>query len=181
MSEDATQGQAVNEPAVNPDDKREPVDAIPYARFREVNEKYKQAIAEIERIKAEQEKIRQKELEEQGKYKELLAETQAKFEAVSQKAKQWEEYQASRRKALLEKLPEEDRELYDELSLEKLEKVVEKVTFKQNVPRTSKGSPMGAVEGFNTLADAAGAYSKGEIDKQTYEKIKSGFLQRPRA
>ncbi len=167
---------AVNDPAVKQDEKKT-VDSIPYARFKEVNDELKAARDKLDELKEAQKKARAKKMEEDGKLKELLKEKEQEIEQLQVKSTAWDSYQADRRQTLLGKLPEEDRELYDELSLIKLEKVVEKLSTNK-VPRVSGGSPMGRVKGYDAPADAAIAYAKGEIDKPAFQKIREAFRQK---
>ena len=76
----------------------------------------REKLAEFE---AAQEAARQKQLEEQCKFKELAAEVQAKhdalqkeYEAAQERLKAIDEANEAERKALLEKLPKEKQEIY---------------------------------------------------------------------
>ena len=145
--------------------------SIPYSRFKEVNEAKKtleKQLADIEaKIKAESEK----KLEEEGKFKELNEKLAKERDVYKVQAEQWNQYQEVRRKALIEKIPEEDREIYDELSLSKLEKAVEK--FNKNV-KVNVASP-GGVGKYKTYADIATAFNRGELSREQYKEERKKF------
>jgi len=112
-----------------PDEKvevKEDDNSIPYYRFKEVNESLKDARNEISKLMEKQESERKAELEKQGEYKTLLDETKAELEKITAKANAWNDYESNRRESLLSKLPEDDREIYGSLSLEKLEQHIDR-------------------------------------------------------
>ena len=84
-------------------------DGIPKARFDEVNNKYKDMTtqnqelqAQLDKIKADQEATRQKQLEKQGEYKTLLDEANLKLEKAQTDVKAWSEYKTNKRNTLME-------------------------------------------------------------------------------
>lgn len=132
------------------------------------------AVTELEGIKAEAIKTRQeakererKALEEQGQYKTVaemqadeikkLKERQAELEKsmsdvedTKKQAEQWKAYQDQRRKALLEMLPEGNREKFQNAPLELLEETVTLVTGDSNIGTFKGGgshSGAGGTEG----------------------------------
>jgi hypothetical protein len=118
--------------------------AIPYARFKEVNDRLKESETKLNGLIDSQEVAKRSELEKQGEYKQLLTEAETKIESLSNKAKAWDEYQTNRREALLSKLPEEDRSIYEGLPLDKLEAHTEKlkinnVDVNRSNPSQTKG------------------------------------------
>ena len=106
--------------------KPEKPETIPYARFEEINTKRKDAELKLEKFKEDQKKVNDKKLEEDGKVKELWETEKTEHAKTKIKADEWDKYEKERKEALLGKIPEKDREIYEELSLIKLEKVVEK-------------------------------------------------------
>jgi len=168
--------QPNDDPVVNPDpvveDVNKPVDSIPYSRFKEVNDALKSANEALAEMKKSQEKVRTKELEEKEEWKTLADERQAKIDELNAKATEWDEFQANRRKALIEKLPEDDREVYGVLPLDKLEIHVEKIT-NNNVPGVSTSPPAndGEFGGYESYADWAANDPKG-YKKATQKKRK---------
>ena len=108
---------------------------VPKARFKEVISRAQTAEAKLKELEAEREAQRMKDLEEQNRYKELNAELVQKnreltelLDPLKQKADQYDSYTESRRALLLEKIPEDDRDIYEGIPLEKLEKAASRVT-----------------------------------------------------
>ena len=148
-------------------------DGIPKTRFDEVNNKYKDMTtqnqelqAQLDKIKADQEAARQKQLEKQGEYKTLLDEANAKLEKSSVVVKEYEEYKTNKRTSLMEKLTEDtDKSIADGLSLDKLELYVNKVTKNSSVPtntsRPASGQPTGDFGGYDSIQEYAMKDPKG--------------------
>ena len=74
------------------------------------------------------EEARKKKLAENGKYEELIAEMKTENDALRKKSEYWDEYETREKTELLEKLPEEDREDFSNLSLGQIKKVVGRLT-----------------------------------------------------
>lgn len=164
--------------SVNQDDKKTS-DAIPYARFKEVNDSYNELKAEVAKMRDAQEKARKADLERKQEFESLYNEQKSELERYQEKATAWDSYQADRRDVLLSKLPEEDRELYEELSLTKLEKVVEKNVKHPFVPDTdSSSAPRGGVQGYSSPKEVIEAYRKGEITNAQAQAINAEFRKR---
>ena len=120
-------------------DKTKP-DPVPYKRFEEINTRMKTAETALDKLKGETADIAVKEKEKQGEFEELYTTEKKEHAETKKKADKWTEYEKERRKALLGKIPEKHRELYEELSLIKLEKVVENYS-KDGVPGVTNESP----------------------------------------
>ncbi|MFQ6610707.1 MAG: hypothetical protein ACE5D7_07905 [Fidelibacterota bacterium] len=141
MSEEQVKDQDVKSDPVE-DDVKKPVDSIPYSRFKEVNESLKAANAKLEEMAKKDEERRQKEINAIEDAKAEIANLATQRDELKAKAEEWENYQESRRQALMEKIPEDERELFDGFSdLAKLEKIVEKQFDKPrvNVDTSSPG------------------------------------------
>lgn len=72
---------------------------------------------------------------EEGKTKELLAQREAELAEARREAEEAKQYKAAKREALLSKLSDDDKEFVDGMSLDKLERFVEKQS--QNKPQQS--------------------------------------------
>lgn len=107
---------------------------------RDAAKKKAQAKEEAEKAALEAKMI------EEGKTKELLAQREAELAEAKKKASEFDQYKAQKREGLLSKLSDDDKEIAAELSLEKLEKFVEKQSQKsqqqtQETPKYKPGSP----------------------------------------
>ena len=84
MADETNPAQAGESSAGTQNTDSTPQQAIPYARFQEVNEARKRAEAEVERIKSETAAAQDKALKEQGKYRELYEKVMAELEVERQ-------------------------------------------------------------------------------------------------
>ena len=104
----------------------------------------------IPKSKVDQKKITDKKLEEDGEHAILWKDEKEANEKTKIKADQWDVYKTDRKKVLMDKIPEKDRELYEELPLVKLEKVVGKYSkdgiLGVNVEDASRHTDMTAEE-----------------------------------
>ena len=141
-------------------------DGIPKSRFDEVNtqkNEYKtqnqELQAQLDKIKADQEATRQKQLEKQGEYKTLLDEANLKLEKAQTDVKAWSEYKENKRNSLMEQLTDDsDKSIADGLSLDKLELYVNKVTKVNTLPtNTSRAgnTPQGEFNGYSSIQEFA--------------------------
>ena len=126
-----------------------PNSSVPYSRFSEVNDKYRDLEEKFDGLVKEQESARQKKLQEEGKYQELIVEKDKTIEQLSQDNKDKSEYQGLRRDMLLSELSDEDKKAFGNLPLIQLEMLVAKFSKEQrkNVP------------------DVPGAINEGEAPK----------------
>ena len=175
------------EPRVEkPVDATEPVvvktadNAIPYARFKEINDKLNATEEKLTKIQADKEDSHKKELEKQGEYKTLLSETELKLEAANIKAVEWDAYQEVTRKRLIEQFPEEDRDIYEGLPLEKLEKAVSKISGTKLSVDGSLPTEEAQSMGYPNLIAAANARRNDIIDDKEYGKIHKYFTNKLR-
>jgi len=172
MTEEKVEVQdAKQDTATTAGEEKQPVDHVPYARFKEVNDERRELKSQLDsrnsEIKRQAEDRKLKEMESKGDYEKIMIDMTSKLEAAETKAQAFDEYQASRRESLLSKLPEEDRGTYDGLSLDKLEVHVEKFNSKPNPANvdSSKPSEMG---GYSSDLEFAIQNPEG------YEKAKKG-------
>lgn len=144
---------------------------VPYTRFKEVNDGLKTANAEIEKMKLDQKNIAEKKLTEDGKFKELnetLTKERDELKADNEIFKAGEEV---RRKALIEILPEEDRELYGELGTEALQAHINKIESKTNLHVSNPGG-VGKLKSMQSVAEA---FNRGELTVDQYKTEKAKF------
>ena len=165
---------------------------IPQSRFNEVNtqkNEYKTQVSDLQsqldKVKADQETTRNKELEKQGEYKKLLDEANAKLDKSSVVVKEYEEYKTNKRSSLMETLTEDtDKSIAEGLSLDKLELYVGKVNKTSSLPtntnRAANNQPVGDFGGYSSYVEWATKDPKGyEKANQSSEGqgIKIGFTE----
>ena len=146
-------------------------------KYRNRAQKAEAKIAEMEKtIEAN----RTKQLEEQNEWKTLAEERKAQIDELNPIVKQYKADEAKYCDELLSGFSDEDREVFRELPLKQLRTVHSKLTTKTiNVPNVDS-SPPGETEGYESATDAARAYSKGEIDSKSFQKIRTAFANKIR-
>jgi len=117
---------------------------VPYARFNEIVKSNKEMKERLESLKADKEAQRVKQMEEQGQYKEINTELQAKIDKLTEQNNYYVEIEKKERETLLSKLPDDDREVYGDLSTEKLKAHIDR-NFKQSVPTDKSNAVRGNV------------------------------------
>jgi hypothetical protein len=111
------------------------------AESKKYRKRSQDAEAERDTYKAQLASAEEAKLKKQGKYQTLYEEAQAKMVTLESNAEKWTGYETSRRTALLESVPEDERESLSKLDFETLEYVTNKINqTKANVPEVV-GSP----------------------------------------
>jgi len=149
---------------------------VPLKRFLEINSLKNMAEKELATIREAQQAAEDEEARKRGDFEKLLTEKEEALKAASEKAQAWENYQTTRREALLSKLPEDQRPIYDKLPLDSLEKHVDlvqrSITTKTNV--TPGTLP---TEGYENIVDAARDVAAGKITIEKYRQIQRSLSQ----
>ena len=162
-------------------EEKQPVNQVPNARFREMVDEKNTLKVELDALKknasedAENRKL--KEMESKGEYDKIMTEMNTKYEVAKKKADAFDEYQVTKRESLLEKLEEEDRAIYSELSLNKLEAHVEKVTTKPSPASVDNSKPTstGGYASFEEWASVDPEGYKRANTPQNSGDIKIGY------
>jgi len=138
--------------------------SVPYARFNELvaekNELKTQLDSINKQMKADSEATKLKQMEDKGEYDKIMSDMNQKLEVAEKKATAFDEYQTNRRDSLLSKLPEDDRAIYDGLSLDKLEVHVDKVITNPK-PKQVDNSIPGTKMGYSSMEEWAHTDPKG--------------------
>jgi len=107
------------QPAVSSDEQPDVGSIIAESKkYRQRAQAAEERLAAIEKAQREAEEAK---LAEQGEFKELLAKREAELEALSAKASEWDNYQATRKDAILSGWTDDQKETFGDLSLDKLE------------------------------------------------------------
>ena len=181
-----TEATQVNPPSTEAS-KNNVSDGIPKNRFDEVNNQkneYKSQVSELQaqldKVNANQEAARQKELEKQGEYKTLLSEANAKLEKAQADVKAWSDYKTNKRNTLMEQITDDsDKAIADSLPLDKLELYVNKVTKVNSVPtntsRAASNAPQGEFGGYDSIQEFAVKDPQG-AEKYLEQNVK-GYIK----
>ncbi len=136
MEEVKIEGNDVKQPDTKVDENETPDWAK--KRISEISAQKNEYKEKYEAMLKEQSDAKAKELEEQGKYQELLTEREKELEVLKVEAEAGRKIIQGRRDALLSKLPEDEREKLSNVELDVLEYIVSKVDSdkKDNPPHT---------------------------------------------
>jgi len=162
-------------------EEKQPVNQVPYARFSELVDEKNTLKVELDTMKksakeqAESRKLKQ--MEEKGEYDQIMANMTSKLEVAEKKAQAFDDYQVTKRESLLSELPEEDRAIYDGLSLEKLEAHVKKVSTAPSPASVDNSKPTstGGYASFEEWATVDPDGYKKANNPQTSGNIKIGY------
>lgn len=149
-------------------------DAVPYSRFKEVNDAKVAAETELTTMKADQELVRTKALKAQGDFETLNTELTEKNLALTEengalvgKFKVIAEAEAKERETLLGTLPEDKRGLYDSVTdLPSLRTLIAEVTG-ASPPGTFEGHPGGGGEAIKFRTDMTPEEQKDWLAQKT--------------
>ena len=115
LGTDEVKDQAVETPDVKQSN-------VPYFRFKEVNDQLNDMKNTVSSLKAKEEEREAKIKAEKGEYKELY-EAQVELRKTAEaKASKADEYFAGRREQIMSNWSDEDKEIYGDMPLEKLER-----------------------------------------------------------
>lgn len=111
------------------------------AESKKYRKRSQDAEARLAKLESQLAKAEEAKLKEQGKFQTLYEEAEAKMETLESNADKWSKYETAKREALLESVPEDERESLSKLDFETLEYVTNKInSIKANVPEVV-GSP----------------------------------------
>ena len=141
----------VKQDSVNPTDQKQesinPTDvnqgqkdhSIPYSVFKEAKDQIGELKTQLADISDKQNSARESKMKEEGQLKELLQEKNSLLDKQTTQLEEWATYKQNKRETLLGQIPESDRVIYSDLSLDKLEAHVNK-TGKSISANTSKAT-----------------------------------------
>ena len=162
---------------------------VQYDRFAEVNQAKNDLAGQVGKLQAQIDKMNQttkqqeeNKMVEDGKLKEALNIVQKERDDFKTQAEQWNTYQTNKRESLMSKLTEDDdKSIADGLSLDKLEKYVNKVVT-VSAPSTSSArattGKAGDMGGYTSYAEWAQKDPKGYQEANSTIKgtdIKIGY------
>ena len=172
------------EPVVESNEEKAPVDSIPYGRFKDIVNEKNDMKSELQQLKTtvlrEAEERKLKEMEAKGEYESALemvrSESAKKDSQIADMKTRLEEVDAiydAEREELLTQLTDEDKAVYSGLNNTQLRSHLNKIK-PNNVPSVGSDQPA-TTEGYKNLVDVARDYQKGNIDESVYNRIKNAF------
>ena len=183
----------VKQDSVNPTDQKQesinPTDvnqgqkdhSIPYSVFKEAKDQIGELKTQLAEITDKQNLARESKMKEEGQLKELLQEKNSLLDKQTTQLEEWATYKQNKRNTLLDQIPESDRLIYSDLSLDKLEAHVNK-TGKSISANTSKATGQrgsgGEMGGYDSFAEWASkdpeGYKKNNMTSES-QGIKIGY------
>ena len=157
--------------------------SVPYSRFQEVNSKYKELSARLEKMEAEGKAKEDQRLIEENRWKEIaekrekeIANLMGELEPLKGKQAFFDEWQQSTKAELLEVFDPEDREIYSNLDLDALKKLAKKVSkgTATTVTAPDKSMSGGKFGGYSSLMEFAQKDPKGYQEARKMGKVKVG-------
>ena len=146
--------------SINPTDvKQEQKDhRIPYSVFKEAKDQIGELKAQLADISDKQKTARENKMKEEGQLKELLQEKNTLIEQQTEQLQEWTTYKQDKRETLLNQIPENDRLIYSDLSLDKLEahvnKSVKPISAKTSTATGQRGTT-GEMGGYSSWQEFA--------------------------
>lgn len=125
---------------------------VPYSVFKDTKEQLKELKTQLAGLQEKANLAKEKKMQEEGQLKELLIEKNSLIEKQNEQLQEWTTYKADKRNALLNQIPEGDRVIYQDLSLNNLEAHVNKLT-------ATKGVNVSSATGNRTKKEQFGGYS----------------------
>lgn len=189
MSEENNVTQTTEDTQDNNNSTQADTKNVPYDRFAEVNQAKNDLANQVGKLQAQIDKMNQtsKQQEEakmieDGKLKEALDIVKKERDDFKVQAEQWNTYQTNKRESLMGKLTEDDdKSIAEGLSLDKLEKYVNKVV-NVSAPSTSSArattGKAGEMGGYSSYAEWAQKDPKGYQEANSTIKgtdIKIGY------
>ena len=171
----------VKNPTVNQDDKQ---NMIPQARFSEhvakTNAKMEELTSQLDSYKAKEETARKKRLEEEGNFKQLIAEQESELSTLRTYKSDMDTKVAEKRKELINQLPEDQRTIYGELSVDALEKHINMSNANMNKVPTNTQQPkrVGNQEFGGLLITDRFESRGGRYDEEGNKMLLNTFLEK---
>jgi len=140
------------------------------AESKKYRKRSQDAEAERDALKSQLAKAEEAKLKEQGEFQTLYEEAKTKMETLESNADKWSKYETAKREALLNSVPEGERESLVDLPFETLEYVTNKINnMKPNAPEVV-GSPREASKPLGNWAEM-----DAEERRQNWGEIVKGF------
>ena len=111
------------------------------AESKKYRKRSQDAEARLAKLESQLSKAEEAKLKEKEDFKTLYEQNEAKIESLTENADKWSKYQEAKTSALLEGVPEDDREALSKLDFETLEYVTSKINnAKANAPEVVGGT-----------------------------------------
>ena len=187
VNQDSVNPNDLKQESINPNDvKQDNSDSksehsVPYSVFKETKNQLNDIKTQLAEFQDKQKVVRENKMKEEGQLKELLQEKNTLIEQQTNQLQEWTTYKQNKRETLLNQIPENDRLIYSDLSLDKLEahvnKSVKPISAKTSTATGQRGTA-GEFGGYQSHAEWASkdpeGYKKNNMTPQS-QGIKIGY------
>ena len=132
VKQDTVNPNDQNQESINPTDvKQDNSDSksehsVPYSVFKDTKNQLNEMKTQLSEFQDKQKTARESKMKEDGQLKELLQEKNTLIEQQTGQLQEWSTYKQGKRETLLNQIPENERVIYSDLSLDNLEAHVNK-------------------------------------------------------
>ena len=132
VNQDSDNPNVSKQESINPNDVKQDNSesksehSVPYSVFKDTKNQLNEMKTQLTEFQDKQKVVRENKMKEEGQLKELLQEKNTLIEQQTEQLQEWTTYKQDKRETLLNQIPENDRLIYSDLSLDKLEAHVNK-------------------------------------------------------
>ena len=164
VNQDSVNPNDLKQESINPNDvKQDNSDSksehsVPYSVFKDTKNQLNEMKTQLAEFQDKQNAARESKMKEEGQLKELLQEKNTLIEQQTEQLQEWTTYKQDKRETLLNQIPENDRLIYSDLSLDKLEahvnKSVKPISAKTSTATGQRGTA-GEFGGYSSMEEWA--------------------------
>ena len=180
VNQDSVNPNDLKQESINPNDVKQANSdsksehSVPYSVFKDTKNQLNEMKTQFAEIQEKQTAARESKMKEDGQLKELLQEKNTLIEQQTNQLQEWPTYKQNKRETLLNQIPENDRLIYSDLSLDKLEahvnKSVKPISAKTSTATGQRGTA-GEFGGYQSHAEWASkdpeGYKKNNMTPQS--------------
>ena len=184
VNQDSDNPNVQNQESINPNDvKQEKADiksehSVPYSVFKDTKNQLNEMKTQMAEFQDKQKTVRENKMKEDGQLKELLQEKNTLIDKQTEQLQEWATYKQGKRETLLNQIPESDRVIYSDLSLDKLEAHVNKSGKNISAKTSTATGQRGTVGEFGGYGDNSEWAMKDPIGFTKYlENNVKGYIK----
>ena len=184
VNQDSDNPNVQKQESINPNDvKQEKADiksehSVPYSVFKDTKNQLNEMKTQMAEFQDKQKTVRENKMKEDGQLKELLQEKNTLIDKQTEQLQEWATYKQGKRETLLNQIPESDRVIYSDLSLDKLEAHVNKSGKNISAKTSTATGQRGTVGEFGGYGDNSEWAMKDPIGFTKYlENNVKGYIK----
>ena len=184
VNQDSDNPNVQKQESINPNDvKQDKADiksehSVPYSVFKDTKNQLNEMKTQMAEFQDKQKTVRENKMKEDGQLKELLQEKNTLIDKQTEQLQEWATYKQGKRETLLNQIPESDRVIYSDLSLDKLEAHVNKSGKNISAKTSTATGQRGTVGEFGGYGDNSEWAMKDPIGFTKYlENNVKGYIK----